>query len=52
MLKKNEILVSIIIPVYNGINYIKSTIQSILDQDYQPIELIVVNVGPVPFCVR
>ena len=45
MLEKNEILVSIIIPVYNGINYIKSTIQSILDQDYQPIELIVVNDG-------
>ena len=45
MLKKNEILVSIIIPVYNGINYIKSTIQSILDQDYQPIELIIVNDG-------
>lgn len=45
MLKKNEILVSIIMPVYNGINYIKSSIQSILDQDYKPIELIVVNDG-------
>ena len=45
MLKKTEILVSIIIPVYNGMNYIKSAIQSVLDQDYQPIELIVVNDG-------
>jgi glycosyltransferase involved in cell wall biosynthesis len=45
MLKKTNPLVSIIIPVYNGMNYIKSSIQSVLDQDYQHIELIVVNDG-------
>jgi len=38
-------LVSVVIPVFNGIDYIKSAIQSVLDQDYQPIDLIIVNDG-------
>lgn len=37
--------VSIIIPVYNGSNYIKESITSALNQTYKDIEVIVVNDG-------
>lgn len=43
-MKKNP-LVSIIIPVYNSEKYINRCIQSILSQDYQEIEIILVNDG-------
>ena len=38
-------LVSIIIPVYNGSNYMREAIDSALAQTYSPIEIIVVNDG-------
>ncbi len=38
-------LISIVIPVYNGSNYIESAIQSALNQSYKNIEIIVVNDG-------
>lgn len=36
-------LISIILPSYNGAKYIRQAIESVLVQDYQNIELIVIN---------
>lgn len=38
-------LVSIIIPVYNGSNYLKEAIESALGQTYKNIEILVINDG-------
>ena len=38
-------LVSIVIPVYNGANYMREAIDSALAQTYKNIEVIVVNDG-------
>lgn len=40
-----EPLVSIIIPVYNGANYMREAIESALNQTYRNIEVIVINDG-------
>ena len=41
----NEPLVSVILPVYNGENYVRLAIQSVLDQTFKDLELIVVDDG-------
>lgn len=42
---KKNIFVSIIIPVYNGSNYLSEAIESALAQSYSHIEIIIVNDG-------
>lgn len=43
--KEQYPLVSIIVPVYNGSNYMREAIDSALNQDYPNIEIIVINDG-------
>lgn len=43
--KTSEPLLSIIVPVYNVEKYVGATIESLLSQDYQNIEVILVNDG-------
>lgn len=41
----NKTLISIIIPVYNSQDYVKKCIDSIINQTYQNLEIIIVNDG-------
>ena len=38
---KIDPLVSVLIPVYNGANYLELTIEKLLNQDYKNIEIII-----------
>ncbi len=42
---KNQPLVSIVIPVYNGSNYVTEAIESALNQTYENVEVLVINDG-------
>lgn len=44
-MKKNNPLVSIVIPVYNGEEYMEEAIDSALNQTYDNVEIIVINDG-------
>lgn len=45
MLKKEMPLVSIVIPVYNGSNYLAEAVESALNQTYENCEILVINDG-------
>lgn len=45
MKKKDSPLVSIVVPCYNHANYVRETIESIVNQTYKNIELIVIDDG-------
>ncbi|MBD5523015.1 MAG: glycosyltransferase [Lachnospiraceae bacterium] len=44
-LKSNELLISVIVPVYNGQDYLANCIDSIENQTYRNLEIIIVNDG-------
>ena len=44
-MKKNNPLVTVLLPVYNAEKYIGTAIESILDQTYEDFELLIINDG-------
>ncbi len=46
-MKTEKPLISTILPVFNGARYIQQAIESILEQDHEPMEIIVVDDGSV-----
>jgi glycosyltransferase involved in cell wall biosynthesis len=45
-------LVSVIVPLYNGARHLREALTSVLDQDYRPIDVIVVDDGSTDDGVR
>ena len=45
MNQSNQPLVSVVIPCYNHENFVQDSIQSVIDQTYQKIELIIIDDG-------
>lgn len=48
---EESILVSVVIPCYNHSDYVQETIQSVIGQDYENIELIVIDDGSTDMSV-
>lgn len=44
-MENQPLFVSVIIPVYNGEKYLAEAIQNVKNQDYQPLEIIVIDDG-------
>lgn len=44
-MNQEQFFVSVIIPVYNGEKFLASAIKNVLEQNYQPLEIIVVDDG-------
>ena len=38
-------MISVIVPVYNAEKYIKQTVEAIQNQDYQELEILLINDG-------
>ncbi|WP_165497282.1 glycosyltransferase family 2 protein [Phytopseudomonas dryadis] len=45
ILEKEKPLVSVVIPCYNHAQFVQETIRSVIDQDYENIELIIIDDG-------
>ena len=48
----NNRLISVIIPVYNCKNYLEVAVQSVFEQSYKKIEIILVDDGSAELCDR
>ena len=44
-MENHDPLVSVVIPVFNGEKYLRETIETVLEQDYKPIEILVIDDG-------
>jgi glycosyltransferase involved in cell wall biosynthesis len=42
-METNEVILSVVLPVYNGEKYLREAIDSILTQTFRPLELIIIN---------
>lgn len=40
-------LISVVIPVYNGERYVAEAVRSVLDQEYRPLEVLVIDDGSI-----
>ncbi len=45
VMKEDELLISVIVPVHNGEAYLEKCIESIVAQDYEKLEILVINDG-------